>query len=592
MRRFLPILLLSLLACWWVMREQGTVSAAGEETAQAADYPADAAARAGRVTGVELAWKTADELPADTAWQSGTPQPEAGDAAAVKGGRLRLCNVGPYPANFMAFGSPAPQFFHYNLTNACELPLVARHPDTGADIPAVAEAWAVAGKVIRFRLNPAARYSNGRPVRAGDYVLGALLRAECGTAEHETLCREAVHLGAYGDSVVELELRRAPADAATAAALLHAAEPAFYAEFGSDYRTRYAQRMAPTTGAYTVGKTERGRLIELVQVPHWWAADLPHFRRRFNPAAIEHHFLTDEAQSWELLQRGKLDLLQTRHLAAWQERRAAAGDTSPLLFESYAVEYPLPPYGIAFNTERLSNPALRRGLMHAMDMRKAVTVLFRGEVEPLRTFTSGYGELSPTDTPQRGYDPAAARAAFAEAGYDRPAADGILCRADGTRLSVRLCYTPSEKVSTLVNLLAESARRCGAEIVPEPLPWQGCDRHLREGTHELMFWADLPAAPLPDYDRWFGAAAVSPFRLHDTALQQAIEQYRHAAPADRAAAVAAVDACIFRAACWLPAWQENRAWIARRPHVHFPTGTHHLYDLSEEHSLWLTPSTR
>ena len=62
------------------------------------------------------------------------------------------------------------------------------------------------------------------------------------------------------------------------------------------------------------------------------------------------------------------------------------------------------------------------------------------------TFSTGYGALTPQHTPQYPYDPEAARALFAEAGYTERGADGILQRADGTRLSVSFTYVPSEKL--------------------------------------------------------------------------------------------------------------------------------------------------
>lgn len=609
MRRFC-LLLLTLAAvtaaAWWAVTAQGGAAQSAPSAAEntvAAPYPADWASRAARVAGLHLEPQAGDDappLPAAEEWTAGDTQPEIGDPAARKGGAVNIANAGPYPANFLAFGSPAPQFFHYNLFTMVEMPLAARHPQTGQSIPALAEAWAVRGNTVFFRLNTAARYSNGRPVRAGDFVLGALLRAECGSADHAALCTAAAALRVYDERTLALTWRNAPppaADApAAAAALLHAAEPGFYAEFGSDYRERYARRVPPTTGAYTVGRTERGRLIELKKVPHWWAQNLPYYRYTCNVDSVFHHFLTDEAQVWELFRRGGLDAVQTRHVAAWQRccEEAAAEPSSGIICRRFDAEYPLPPYGIAFNTERLPDAALRRGLMHAMDMDKAVALLFRGEAARLTTFSSGYGTLSPADTPRDAYDPAAARAAFARAGYDTAGEDGILHRgADGARLSVRLCFTPSEKISTLVNILAESARACGAEIVPEPLPWQSCDRRIREGTHELCFWATMPAAPYPNYDILAGDTDA-PFRLHDERLQKALAQYEQAGDNDaRAAAVAAVDAAVYAAACWLPGWKENRVLIAHHRRLHFPdTPTCRFsvpapYEVMEAHLYWV-----
>lgn len=553
-----------------------------------AAYPADMAERAARVSGVRLCMGGA--LPEELAWQDGAGQPDIGDPAARKGGCLRVSQAGPYPAHWLRFGSAAPQFFHYNAYTAVEVPLAARHPQTGQDIPGTAARWAVQGNTVYFLLNPAARYSNGRPLRAGDYLLSALLRAECGDASAAALAAAAEELRIIDDRTLALTLRQGgPLPVQRAAALLHAAEPGFYAEFGSDYRERYAQRIAPTTGAYTVGRTERGRMAELRRVRDWWARELPYYRHTCNVDRIEYHFLTDEAQAWEFLLRGRLDLLQTRNVAAWQQRRAEA-EARGLIAERLTAEYPLPPYGIAFNTRTLPNLHLRRGLMHALDMDRVVDILFRGEGERLRTFTTGYGPLSPTDTPTDAYDPAAARAELAQAGYDEQGADGILRNAAGEKLSIRLTYSPNAKTSTMADVLVASARACGVELVPESVPWQVAEQHLEEA--QLSFWATMAPAPLPDYRRFFGRGATgfeAPFRAEDAELEALITAYEQQ---PSAAAVAAVDRRIRELALWLPGWAENRLYLIRSPKLHLPHQPFTAaapYEVTEAHLYWTEP---
>lgn len=589
-RLILLVVVLLAAVAWWATR--GSDAPARQDNMfcrEPAPYPADFEERLGRVQGIAL--RVEAEESGEHAWEFGAEEPDIGDEAAKKGGRVRLANAGPYPAHFLAFGSAAPQFFHYNLYTAVEIPLVARHPQTGRDIPGTAEAWCAEGNTVLFRLNPAARYSNGRPLRAADYVLGALLRAESGDAGFEQLRNAAVSLESCGDTLLKLTLRQAPRSAAEAAALLHAAEPAFYADFGSDYRTRYADRAAPTTGAYTLGTTERGRMAELRRVPDWWARDLRYYRHRFNVDAVEHHFLTDEAQAWEFLQRGKLDLLQTRKVSVWQQRRPEL-ESQGLIAAAFTAEYPLPPYGIALNAERLNDTTLRRGLLHAADMAQTIALLTCGEGERLTTFHSGYGELTPRDTPTAGYDIAAARAAFAEAGYTEEGEDGILRRADGTPLRLRFTYTPSDKTSTLAAVLAASARRCGADIVPEPVPWQTAARLQEEGDYDLLFWV-MVAPPAPDPARFLSSRAAgydAPFRLHDARMDVLLAAYAAAPPAERAAALAAVDRRLAELAVWIPAWKENRLYLGHSPKLHFPRAyTPHLHEAAEEHLFWIEP---
>ena len=372
------------------------------------------------------------------------------------------------------------------------------------------------------------------------------------------------------------------ADALAAARLLLPAEPGFYHHFNTRYRETYAQRIPPATGPYRVSRVERGRCIELQRIPRWWGEHLPLCRHRFNADTLEYHFLTGEAQVWEFLLRGKLDALQTRNIAAWQERAEPA---EGLIRCVYDAEYPLPPYGIALNTRTLPDMELRRGLLQAMDMDTGMQLIMRGEGQRLRTFHSGYGALTPQHTPQYAYNPAAAREAFARAGYTAAGPDGILRREDGTRLSVTLLYTPHEKISILLAPLIRSAAQCGAEIVPEPVPWQICQRRLQERSHQLVFWA-MPAPELPEPERFFSLEAepaASPFSLNAADMNAALADYRNTPSADN---LARIDQLVQEHAVWLPGWKENRVYLIHHPRLRIPASPW-CYDALDAHLFWV-----
>ncbi len=601
----LPLLLLAALAARFAAGRGGD---AVQTPAQAsgvlppADYPATMWQELARLGGVDISRGDEADLPGDLVWQRGEGEPEIGDPRARKGGRVRLGNVGPFPSNWLAFGSPAPQFFHYSLFTTVELPLVGIHPVTGKEIPGLADAWAQQGSQLYFHLNPAARYSNGRPVRAADVALGLLLRARVGAAEWEAFRSQAESLRVLGAHTLILRLRkdaRAPLAAARASQYLRPAEPGFYAEAAGDYRERYRHRIPPTTGAYTVGRVERGRLVELVHVKDWWAKDARYHRHRCNVDAIEHHFLSDEAQAWEFFLRGRLDVMQTRNLSAWQRYLdgSDAVEQGHIELHNFAADYPMPPYGVAVNTARVGELALRRGLMQALDMDKVVALLFRGEGERLNTFSTGYGALTPQGTPTYRYDPGTARACFAEAGYREAGEDGILRRADGTRLSLRFSYTPSEKLSTLAAVFVQSAAACGLELVPEAMPWQQWAAQLREGRHELTFWASVVPAPLPAPARFFASGAEgedAPFALRSAGMDAALAAYDAAEDdAARATALSGIDRLVYELALWLPGWKENRVRLAAWSRVRFPDvpecrfSTPAPYEVMEAHLYWV-----
>lgn len=566
-------------AAWWAVSTTAPAPASTAIGTEPAAYPADFAMRLSRVHRVHL--QSDAPLPDNLQWQQADDHATIGSPEAKKGGRVRLSNAGPFPAHFLRFGGGAPQFFHQNLQAATELPLLASHPATGEISAGVAVAWAQSGSTVYFRLHPKARYNNERPVRADDYLFSALLQAEQRCTEFEELAAAISEMHSHGDSVLSITLRE-DLDLPAVCALLHAAEPGFYSEFDSRFRERYAQRIPPATGPYRVGKLERGRMIELHRVQNWWGASLPLYRHRFNADTLEYHFLTSEAQVWEFLLKRKLDALQTRNIATWQERMA---NHDGLLTLVYDAEYPLPPYGIACNARTLPDVHLRRGLMCAMDMDGALAVMMRGEGRRLSTFSSGYGKLSPTNTPQYRFDAITARACFAKAGFTVSGSDGVLRKPDGTRLSVQLLYTPHEKISNMVNLLAQSAKNCGAEIVPAPAPWQTCQQRLQERSHELVFWA-VPAPDKPNPKLFLDLTAApefSPFGLESDELQDALNQFEDSPSAEN---LAKVDKLVYESAIWLPGWKENRVYLAHHPHLAIPPSPW-CYDALDAHLFWV-----
>ena len=578
MKKALFILLLLLcLVAWWATRNTAPAPAYAESCSAPAAYPADFQARLARVCRMQLA--PAAVLPSGLEWQDARQHPPAGNPAAQKGGTVRLANAGPFPAHFLRFGGSM-QFFQQNQLAATEIPLVARHPLSGIPTAGVAEAWAVRDNTFYFKLNPAARYNNGRPVRAQDYLLALLLQAEQGCTEFEQISGMVAAMRCHGEKILSVECHE-KTDLVQLCALIHPAEPGFYADFSSRFRETYAQRIPPATGPYRITHVERGRCIRLERVPDWWGESLSLCRFRFNADTLEHHFLTSEAQVWEFFLRGKLDLLQTRNMEAWQTHTEAHPELPICVYDA---EYPLPPYGIALNTRTLPDLQLRQGLLHAMNMEQAVEEMMRGEGQRLNTFSSGYGNLTPENTPGYHYSPQEARTCFAQAGFTTPGSDGILRNSAGGKLSVRLSYTPHEKISRVMATLARNAAACGVEILLEPLPWQSCHRQLLEGSHQMTFWA-APAPAIPNPGLFLhpdAAPEMAPFCLNDPVMNTLLQHF----DTSSAQALAAIDKRVYELAIWLPGWKENRVFLIHHPRVVVPQSPW-CYDAADAHAFWV-----
>lgn len=113
------------------------------------------------------------------------------------------------------------------------LPLVGLHPETFRPIPGLADRWALSadGKTVFYHLDPEAAYSDGRIVKAQDFLLNICLRTS-GFARDPfwtTLFRSMYdQITVYGDSVIALTLpSRGPLLPYMACADFHPAHPGF-----------------------------------------------------------------------------------------------------------------------------------------------------------------------------------------------------------------------------------------------------------------------------------------------------------------------------------------------------------------------------
>lgn len=186
-----------------------------------------------------------EDVPDGLEWQTGMEEPDVGDPRAVKGGRVRLWINTPFPGTLRAFGPGSENFFNYSAIDNVWLPLVGLHPETFRPIPGLADRWALSadGKTVFYHLDPEAAYSDGRIVKAQDFLLNICLRTS-GFARDPfwtTLFRSMYdQITVYGDSIIALTLpSRGPLLPYMACADFHPAHPGFYHDFNALFLERY-----------------------------------------------------------------------------------------------------------------------------------------------------------------------------------------------------------------------------------------------------------------------------------------------------------------------------------------------------------------
>lgn len=452
-----------------------------------------------------------EEIPADLIWEDGMGQEEIGDPRAKKGGTFRNY-MATFPPTIRPFGDNSNNGFRGNLYDDIDMPLVGLHPKSMEMIPGLAKRWAVSadGRTVYFEIDEEARYSDGVPVRAADFLFNTYVRISDDIVNPyaKQFYRENIAgFATYGERLLSISLPEAQLYAPALVGAVTPSPPHFYADYGPDYTERYQWKFPPTTGAYEVLPEDvvKGVSITQTRVKDWWAKDRKYYRYRFNPDRLVHTVVREESKALELFRAGELDTFYITRPEYWYEK----SEIDPV-FKGYVErytfysQYPALPRGFYMNVSKplLEEKEIRIGIHHAMNWQKLIDVIFRGDYSRLDAFNQGYLLFSDPSIKARPFSVSKARAAFAEAGFTETDRDGILRRPDGTKLSVTLNYRADPTFDRMFTILREEAKAAGLDLRLDPNEATVDYKKAMLKQHEMSFTGWVITPPVPDYHQF------------------------------------------------------------------------------------------
>lgn len=488
------------------------------------------------------------EVPADLNWEDGMEQPEIGDPAATKGGTFRYF-IPTFPPTLRQIGSNSNNGNRGDLYDNIEVYLVHLHPVTQELIPGIASQWAIGpdNKTVFFRIHPDAKFNDGTPIQAADFLTWARLRLSdhVDAIYFKQAIRESfAQFKVYGPDLLAITMPEEKPLLPYECGSIPPSPTHFYNDFGPDYEERFQWVIPPTTAAYRMKPEDlvKGESITLTRVEDWWLKDSKFYRYRYNVDRISYRVIRDLSKAWELFRAGELDYFPITLPDYYYEKSEI-----PVVFDGYIErttwynQYPRIPWGLYLNTAEkpLDNKMVRRGIAYATNWDKVIDVVFRGDFSRLDGFTSGYSVTNP-EVSARPFSVNRARKAFAEAGYNREDKDGILMNADGERLDIEVTYISIPERTKLMVILKEEARRAGLNLILDGREPTAAYTKSVSKEHQILFSAWQFTPPYPAYYEYFHsrnaydekgnrkAQTNNVFSFADERMDQLTEAYRSA----------------------------------------------------------------
>lgn len=440
-------------------------------------------------------------LPAELHWQTNDSDPIFADPAAKRGGRFRTF-MSSFPPTLRLVGPDANSAFVSYLRQN-NLALVNMHPDTLNPIPELATHWAFDpdGKTVYFKLDPDARWSDGKPITADDYLFTLeFMRSKYIVAPwYNNYYTEIItDVFKYDDHTIAVRESSAKPPNELLFDVAISPTPRHFHKLDEHWVENYNWLVEPNTGPYQIGSIRKGKYIEFQRKADWWGNDKRYFRYRFNPDYIRIKVIRDLNIAYNYFSKGELDSFPLVMPRLWyQKAQGTPYERGYIGKIKFYNDVPQPVLGMFLNEDDpiLADRNVRYALAHAMNFDKVLQTVLRGDYERKQTQNEGYGDYTNRDIRARAFDLQKADEYLNQAGWTERGPDGIRVK-NGQRLSLRVSYTSDDHTPRLV-VLKEEARKAGIELTLQLLDSTAGYKQVMEKKHQIawMGWQGGGIAP-------------------------------------------------------------------------------------------------
>ncbi|MEM8627463.1 MAG: extracellular solute-binding protein, partial [Pseudomonadota bacterium] len=469
---------------------------------------------------------------------------------------------------------------------------------------------------IAFRMDPRARFADGKPVTVDDVIFSHALLRDRGRPNHRSYYAKVVRVERLDDTAVRFVL----ADETTPAAEIDRELPLILGlmpilpKHAVDTATFEDTTLTPPIGSgpYAVGKVETGVQIVYQRRDDYWARDSASQRGRHNFDRVTYDYYRDTNALFEAFKTGLIDVRFEGDPARWSEQFdfPAVAD-GRITKREIALQVPAGMNALAMNTRRapFDDIRVREALITLFDFEWINRNLFRGIYTRTQSFFAR-SELSSHGKPAAaleralfakfpgavpgplldgsfalprsngsGRDRALQRKAIGllrEAGYElrgRQMVDG----ATGTPLTFRMhAVTPAQE--RLFLAFQRSLRAVGIEAVVRQIDTARAERNMKTFDFDIAqfrWFASLSPGNEQSF-RWSSAQADNPASFNfagvrspavDAAIESLLAQRDRP---DFVAAVHALDRALLAGHYVIPLYHLQSQWFAHWAHIQLP----------------------
>ncbi len=449
----------------------------------------------------QLTWAN-EILPENINWITNETDKVFASPDAKKGGTFRG-SMSTFPLTIRSVG-PDSNSGMIGALRANQILLVYRHPNTENRLPGLATHWAYDddGKTMYFKLNQKARWSDGHPVTADDFLFGLeFMRSKHIVAPwyNNFYNEDFDKVIKYNDHTIAVVMRKPMPELVHFLESLMPQPKHYYKELTKDFVRKYNWKVVPNTGPYQISDINRGKSITWSRKKNWWGKDMKYYKGRFNVDKIVYTVIRDHTTVFEYFKKNKLDAFGLTLPSYWHQKAKDLDIYNKgYIKKSWMyTDSPEPARGLFLNQDKeiFKDKNVRYAFAHAMNMDKMIKGLLRGDYRRLHSVTTGYGRYTNLDARARPFDLDKVSTLMQQSGWQR-GEDGIWKKGD-LKYSVTVLYVYDVHTDRLV-LLKEEAKKAGIELKLKKMDGAAAFKMMLEKKHEVA-WMGWGAQERPQY---------------------------------------------------------------------------------------------
>lgn len=516
-----------------------------------------------------------ENIAAGMGFQTSEVKPEDqvyfGDPRAKTGGKLKM-TISRYPLSFRPFfyGSNANFTENYIMSSMCYQPLLGTHPITLEYVPALASHWKISEDKLTFtfRIDPNARFWDGKPVTAEDVVATWKLVMDptilSPSMQQSFRKFEApVAVSKYIVTVKAKELNwRSFQTFATSLMVLQADQIGKLS--GKEFNDKFQFEQPIGSGEYLILESDikKEKMYTFTRRDDYWRKDYATDKYAGNFDRIEFTTIADNpAAEYETFQRGESDIFYYTSVTIENWINDTKND---LVQNNYVEKFRIKTDGAAgaagiyFNQRvaPFNDINVRQAFYYLFDRESIINKLLYNEYEAFNSFYAN-GMYENKANMKYNYDPKKAAELLAKAGYTSRNADGILVKNGKPFVIEMSIQKPIEKFITPYQ---QTLQQAGIKLVLKFEDGNAITKNLAERNFKMV-WVNYGGLTYPNPESSLSSELAMKndnnniTGFQNAAVDKLIEDYKLAfTQAERVAIIQKIDDIVWQQCIGALSW--------------------------------------